>query len=491
MPPTTPLAVACPECLSKQCACPSNTPDSLNEVLNDVHEFLARFVVFPTDHAHTAATLWAAHTHVMDAWEVTPRLAALSPEPGSGKTRLLEVLSTLVPAPMHAVNATPAALFRSVNDMAELPTILFDEIDTVFGPKAKDNEEVRGFLNAGHRRNAVAYRCVGMGTTQTVQSFPSYCAVAVAGLNDLPDTIASRAVVIRMRKRAPGEHVEPWRHRESEPEGHALKDRLATHTQAHAHRFQSNYPVMPPGLVDRPADVWESLIAVADAAGEEWPALARNAALEMTNTTGVGEPSLGVLLLTHLRDVWNDLGDPANVATTTLLERLAEMDEAPWADLRGKPLDARGLARILKRYEVRSMPIRNGDSVAKGFRREDLWDAWQRYCPTTETKQGNPNPAENVTLVTDVTDFSETGNPENVTLVTDSGILVTDSEPPIPPMVTLVTDVTDFSGTRKKSETVTLVTNFSETGEPTCRRCGERLDDVLGLGVHPGCEGDR
>ena len=140
------------------------------------------------------------------------------------------------------------------------------------------------------------------------------------------------------------------------------------------------------------------------------------------------------------------------------------------------------------------MPIRNGDSVAKGYRREDLWDAWQRYCPTTETKQENPNPAENVTLVTDVTQSSETGNPENVTLVTATENPVTDSEPPIPPTVTLVTDVTDFSGTRKKSETVTLVTDvthFSETGEPTCRKCGERLDDVLGLGVHPGCEGDR
>jgi hypothetical protein len=43
------------------------------------------------------------------------------------------------------------------------PTILYDEIDTVFGPKAKDNEEIRGLLNAGHRRGAVAGRCVTKG----------------------------------------------------------------------------------------------------------------------------------------------------------------------------------------------------------------------------------------------------------------------------------------------------------------------------------------
>jgi hypothetical protein len=42
---------------------------------------------------------------------------------------------------------------------------LYDEIDTVFGPKAKDNEEIRGLLNAGHRKCAVAGRCVVRGKT--------------------------------------------------------------------------------------------------------------------------------------------------------------------------------------------------------------------------------------------------------------------------------------------------------------------------------------
>ena len=78
----------------------------------------------------------------------------------------------MVRHPMHAVNCSPAALFRSVADLEHRPTILFDEIDTVFGPKAKDNEELRGFLNAGHRRSGVAYRCVGLGTAQRVAGVP-------------------------------------------------------------------------------------------------------------------------------------------------------------------------------------------------------------------------------------------------------------------------------------------------------------------------------
>ena len=150
----------------------------LARALDAAHTYLTRFVAYPDTHAAVASTLWCAHAHAVDQFDSTPRLAHLSPEPGSGKTRALEVESVLVPNPMHAVNATPAALFRSVSDLEAKPTIMFDEIDTVFGPKAKDNEEVRGFLNAGHRRSGVAYRCVGLGTNQKVVAFPAFCALS-------------------------------------------------------------------------------------------------------------------------------------------------------------------------------------------------------------------------------------------------------------------------------------------------------------------------
>src|SRR5437762_3284721 len=120
------------------------------KILNRVHSFLRRFVSYPSDDAAIAHTLWIAHTHNMDSWESTPRIAFLSPEPGSGKTRALEITETLVPRPVESINATPAYLFRKVSDADGLPTILYDEIDTLFGPKAKDNEEIRGILNAGH-----------------------------------------------------------------------------------------------------------------------------------------------------------------------------------------------------------------------------------------------------------------------------------------------------------------------------------------------------
>ena len=350
---------------------------SLSEILDDTESFLKRFVAYPSEHTRIAHVLWVAHAHAMDEWDSTPRLAFLSPEPGSGKTRALEVTETLVPRPIESVNATPAYLFRKVSDEDGLPTVLYDEIDTVFGAKAKDNEEVRGFLNAGHRRGAMAGRCVMSGKTVRTEELPAYCAVALAGLGNLPDTILTRSVVIRMRRRAPNERLESYRRRVHSPDGNLIRDRLAD--WAENFELDGNYPEMPKGVEDRDADVWEALIAVADAAGEKWSARARVAAVALVALSKESSPSLGVLLLTDLKVIFRD---DDQLATETILQRLHDMEEAPWGDLRGKPLGARGLANYLRRYGIRSKSVRVGKFTPKGYTKESMFDAWERYLAT-------------------------------------------------------------------------------------------------------------
>lgn len=352
---------------------------ALAGLLDRGHGYLSRFIAYPSSHAAIAHVLWIAHCHAMDAWESTPRLAALSPEPGSGKTRLLEITENLVPRPVEAVNVTPAYLFRKVADEEGRPTILFDEIDTVFGPKAKNNEEIRGLLNAGHRQGAVAGRCVIKGKEIHTEEIPAYCAVALAGLDDLPDTIRTRSILIRMRRRAPGETVEPYRRRLHSHEGYELRDQLAEAIGMAESELRRAMPSMPDGVVDRDADVWEPLLAIADLAGGDWPELARVAAVTLVTDAKAGTPSLGVKLLSDLRGVF---GDCDHMRTDELLQKLCALDESPWGEMRGKALDARGLARRLSKYDVRPKTIRTDSGTAKGYTRESLHDAWQRYLPT-------------------------------------------------------------------------------------------------------------
>jgi hypothetical protein len=276
------------------------------KVIQRLCAFLRRFVAYPSEHALVAHALWIMHAHLMDRWDSTPRIAFLSPEAGSGKTRALELTELVVPNPVCAVNVSPAYLFRKVGSEDGKPTILFDEIDTVFGPKAKENEELRGLLNAGHRRGAVAGRCVIRGKNVETEEIPAYAAVALAGLGSLPDTILSRSIIIRMRKRRADEHVEPFRRRLHEAEGGAVRHLIETWAAGAPDPIE--WPEMPPEVQDRDADVWEAPLAVADLIGGEWPQRARKAAKALVAAAKEIEPTLGIRLLADLKAVFGDAG---------------------------------------------------------------------------------------------------------------------------------------------------------------------------------------
>lgn len=364
-------------------------PEAGDEVLDDVRGYLEKYVAYPSEHAAVAHTLWIAHTHALDAFDSTPRIAFLSPEPGSGKTRALEASEPLVASPMHVLNASAAAVFRTIEKAR--PVLLLDEVDALWGHRGKDEsaEDLRALLNAGHRRGATIPRCVG--PKHDVTMFPVYAAVALAGLGDLPDTLMTRSIPIRMRRRAPGERVQPFRHREAAPAGHRLRDRLAGWADAVFDKLDGAWPEMPEGVTDRPADTWEALLAIADAAGGHWPDTARAACVELCKVVASREASLGIRLLGDLRIVF---GNDERLATETILERLQKLDEAPWSDLRGKPLDPRGLARRLTAYDIKSTKVKIGDASLRGYRREDLWDAWTRYLVPMSGEAERTEPTE-------------------------------------------------------------------------------------------------
>ncbi len=234
------------------------------ELLDTVHTFIKRFVAFPSPACIDTVTLWAAHAHMVGHFHTTPRLAMLSPEPESGKTRVLEILDLLTPRPMLVFSPSVAAIFRKLAQ--EQITLLFDEVDTIFTKRGKDdqNEDLRALLNAGYRRGASIPRCVG--PRHDVQEFAVFAAVALAGIGDLPDTIMTRSIVIKMRRRTAREVIEQYRVRLHEQEGHALRDQLAGWAKSVGSTVGESWPALPEGVTDRRAEAWEPLIAIADAA---------------------------------------------------------------------------------------------------------------------------------------------------------------------------------------------------------------------------------
>jgi hypothetical protein len=98
---------------------------------------------------------------------------------------------------------------------------------------------------------------------------------------------------------------------------------------------------------------------------------------------GRDDDSLGVRLLTDIQAIF-DKRKADRLASGELVEALVAMEEAPWGDLRGKPLEARTLARRPRPYGIKPHVIRIGDATPRGYERTDFEDAWRRYIPTPE-----------------------------------------------------------------------------------------------------------
>ncbi len=427
-------------------------------LLDEVEAYVSRFVAYPSEAARVAHVLWIAHTHVVECFENTPRLAFLSPEPGSGKTRALEITEGLVPRPVLTVSVSPAYVFRKISDEAGLPTLLIDEADAIFNPRRVDgNEDLRALLNSGYRRGATAGRAVVRGKEVFTEDLPSFAPVALAGLGDLPDTIMTRSVVVRMKRRRPGERVEPYRRRVEEPAANVLYMKLADWADTIRGRVLDAWPELPAGIEDRDADVWEPLITVADAAGSQWPNRARNAAVALLAEAHDRPVTLGIRLLADLKKVF---GDDDRLATTTVLERLHDLEDAPWANLKGEPIDARFLARTLHKYEIPSAKLLKIDGwPVRGYDRSMLWDAWERYV--------SPSPGNSVTAVTPVTGREIAG--ESVTAVTENSVTGVTQEARKHAEVTAVTEVTEI---RDKAETVhTCPIHGAHLSGARCEEC--------------------
>jgi hypothetical protein len=140
---------------------------------------------------------------------------------------------------------------------------------------------------------------------------------------------------------------------------------------------------MPDGVEDRAADVWEALLAVANLAGGDWPDRARRSAVALVADASDRGQSLGVTLLRDLRAIFCD---DNRLPTETILQRLHTLEESPWADLRGKPLDSRGLSRRLSKYDVHPKQLRIGEANVRGYEASDLADPWSRYLNTEDSR---------------------------------------------------------------------------------------------------------
>jgi hypothetical protein len=410
----------------------------LAELLDDVARFLRRFLAALDDDHYAVLALWTAHTWVAEAAYNTPYLHVTSAEIESGKTRVLDALELVCCKPAPVLDPSAASLYRGL-DSRQIVTLLVDEVDNFLpGGKAETDSKktILGILNGGYRRGQSVPRVTD---GRHLEWFSPFGPKALTGIGELPRTLASRSIRIRMRRQRRDEKAERFRQKRATSDAQPLVDALAGWaTPELIDTLEDADPQLPDELGDREQDICEPLVAIADLAGGDWPVRARASFVHVfadARAAAVSE-SHGTRLLADLRDLFDADGD--RISSIRLVGQLNALDERPWGGWNnGDGLKPRNLGTLLKPYGIHSGTVRLGDgTTAKGYKRESFDDAFTRYlAPETVTsvttaplseKQGvsirhidqpcdgseqgaNPHGYRDVTDVTD-TDAQESGN---------------------------------------------------------------------------------
>jgi hypothetical protein len=339
-----------------------------------------------SSHQATAVTLWIIHTHTYDLFVVSPRLALISPVRGCGKTTLLDLVEQLAHRGKRTDSITAAAIYHLVD--SEHACLLLDEADNL---DTAADKLLKAVLNGGHRRGA---KRINM-TRDGFREFDIFAPMALAALGTLPLPLMHRSVVIEMRRASRG--LKRFDARDPA----TMQDLLTIHREiaqwASTARLGSD-PSLPAMLRNRPADNWRPLIAIADAIGDEWPELAREAAVTLSRSRPDEDP--GVTLLSNIREIF-ERRRIDRLPSAVMVEDLVAIEDGMWFEWRGvkddrqpRQLSQGELAKLLTPFGIRPRTVwlvpRNSGSRS-GYYRSQFEEAWAAFCPEghTPTQSGN------------------------------------------------------------------------------------------------------
>ena len=321
--------------------------------------------------AADAIALWVLHTWLVNEFTVSPRLAVTSPTKGCGKTTILRLLNKLVRRPKRAGSISPSALFRVVEKFR--PCVLLDETEKYI----EQGSDLHALLNEGHAKGGTVLRV--LGEKFELREFAVFGPVAFARNGRLPDDLEQRSIIIEMQRRRSDEPLSELRDDRCESLQRVARmcARWAEDTAALVGDTDPDMGLM----INRNADNWRPLFAIADLVGADWPERIRDAAAALAPRES---ESVGPMLLADIRTTFEERALD-RLASVEICEALTAMEGRPWAEWKAskgapKPLTPNQLARLLKPFGIAPTgTIRVGNRTPKGYYRHQFAEAWDRY----------------------------------------------------------------------------------------------------------------
>ena len=358
-----------------------------------IENLLRRFVIIRDPRIYLVIAVYVVATYIYDLFDYFAILWVTSAGKRSGKTKLLEVLNQLV---SHSsgilINVTEGVLFRTTHRGT---TLILDEIEKLRFEDHERYSHIMAILNSGFQKGGTVPRLrKDSDGNFSESSYSTYGPKIIAGIASVTDTIADRAIPIKMIRRVRSrEPIERFRFRKLASELSSVVFQLKIWAAAKGASVGAIYDGLGPEpdelktCDDRFLDIIEPLLAVALHADAEYANGDRRvtvALIDILRSIGTGRDAQeGDAPVAAIEIIKGILGEKQSVLipSADLVRAFSLQEATAWIK------NAQALARFLSKLEL--IPKRDPTRKFRGYEVTQTWvsDMIERYFAYTSDPQ--------------------------------------------------------------------------------------------------------
>ncbi len=237
------------------------------DLYQKVYDYIKRFICFPDEAYLHYTVLWVIGTYVFMLFRYYPYVW-LNAEKGSGKTLLMEILSSIAFNAELITNPTESVIFRDISN--NLITMFIDEVEQLRKRDKDTYGSVISLLNAGFNKAGVVKRTESTNKGGfVIKSYTAYSPKMFAGINEIDDILQDRTVRIPLLRKKDNETVQRYKETPEILElQRSIRDDLYVFALTYAKEIAEYYHkegiVGMEHLNNRELDIWEPVFLLAN-----------------------------------------------------------------------------------------------------------------------------------------------------------------------------------------------------------------------------------
>jgi hypothetical protein len=364
-----------------------NEKKELSEVFKEVLEVLNKYVYFHDPRHAVVCSAWVVHTWWLHQLYTSPRLLVTSATPGCGKTRLGEVLQMLCRNVSMTGNTTASPIMRTLDtaNSSGIPaTVIIDEFQFSLRRNETGSSNLEEIVKIGYKRGGTSHRADMRDKGFKPQELRVFGAVALLGMNTLPEAVLQRCIEIPMGK-APNSNFAIFEPERLASDAAPIVSKLESLSKIDLASYRDESAKQLSQITNRDHEIWlpiitvlNSLLGATDTTGKRYLHQVLDLLFEIVSGRDLDESDYLNTLLEDVYNFFENNGDD-RVSSEDLIRNLNELESQVWVNYDSSGLNILNLPRILRPLRIKPKVIQIGSRKLRGYYKNDFVKAWRLY----------------------------------------------------------------------------------------------------------------